>query len=208
MSFADVERVMKKTSKNGQILGIRCSPVEEDDPPWRKLPSGKSRYNPKIPNLPERIEVVIANRIYVKTEKIPSVLLNQIKQLASFQNPEFYKRQSMRLSTFATPRVICCAEILDGYLSIPRGCVEDVNSLMDEYGIQMDIRDERVLGKKVKWNFCGELTEEQEEISRKILKHEAGVLVLPPGSGKTVLAIHDISKRKKNTLILYKELVN
>ena len=202
MSFSDIERLLKLTKKNGQILGIRCSPACEDDPPWMKLPSGRSRYKPKILNLPERIEVVIANRIYVKTKKIPSVLLNQIKQLASFQNPEFYKRQSMRLSTFATPRVICCAEILDGYLSIPRGCLEDINCLMDEYGIQIDIRDERVIGKKVKWDFCGELNGEQEKISRKILKHETGVLVLPPGSGKTVLAIHAISKRKKNTLIL------
>jgi len=202
MSFADVERVMKKTSKNGQILGIRCSPVEEDDPPWMKLPSGKSRYKPKIFDLPERVEVVIANRVYVKIEKIPSILLSQIKQLAAFQNPEFYKRQSMRLSTFTTPRVVCCAEILDEYLSIPRGCLEDINCLMDEYGIQIDIRDERVIGKKVKWDFCGELNGEQEKISRKMLKHETGVLVLPPGSGKTVLAIHAITKRKKNTLIL------
>jgi superfamily II DNA or RNA helicase len=40
------------------------------------------------------------------TEKgLPSPLLNKIKRLTAFQNPEFYKKQSMRLSTALTPRV-------------------------------------------------------------------------------------------------------
>jgi hypothetical protein len=33
-----------------------------------------------------------------------------LNRLAAFQNPEFYKAQSMRLPTFDKPRVICCAE--------------------------------------------------------------------------------------------------
>ncbi|MBU0571602.1 MAG: restriction endonuclease subunit R, partial [Candidatus Omnitrophica bacterium] len=174
MTFIDVEKVVEEASKNGQILGFRRSSVKEEDPPWMKLPSGKSKYKTKILDLPERIEAVIADRIYIKTEGTPPVLLSQIKQLAAFQNPEFYKRQNMRLSTFATPRIICCAEILDGYLSIPRGCLEDIVCLMDEYGIKIDVRNEKVTGKKGKWNFCGKLSKEQARISKKILKHETG----------------------------------
>jgi superfamily II DNA or RNA helicase len=130
------------------------------------------------------------------------VLLNQIKQLAAFQNPEFYKRQNMRLSTFLTPRVICCSEIRDGYLSIPRGCLQDVSSLLNEYGIKLDMKDERTMGRKAKFKFYGELDKEQKVASRKILKNEIGVFVAPPGTGKTIIAIHAIARRKTNTLIL------
>ena len=202
VALADIEKIIEKISKNGPFLGIRSSPTEQDDPPWMRLPSGKSRYKPKISNLPERVDIVLSNRVYLETEKIPSALLNQVKQLAAFQNPEFYKRQKMRLSTAVTPRVICCAEVTGGYLSIPRGCLEDFLSLMCEYGVKVTVRDRRKKGRKNIFNFLGELTCEQETISKKIIKHETGILVLPPGSGKTVLAVHILAKRKTNTLIL------
>ncbi len=202
MTLRNAERFSKEASRAGQIVGLRMSPVSENDPPWMRLPSGKRRYRSVIKDLPERLELVIANRIYIKTDGLPSVLLNQIKQLAAFQNPEFYKRQNMRLSTFLTPRVISCSEILDDYLSIPRGCFEDVSCLLDEYGIKVDIKDERVAGKKAKFKFYGELDKEQKAACRKILKSEIGILVAPSGMGKTVMAIHAIAKRKTNTLIL------
>lgn len=202
MSLRHVERISKEASRKGQITGVRISPVDENDPPWMRLPSGKQRYKPVVKNLPDRVKLVIANRIYVKTDNLPSVLLNQIKQLAAFQNPEFYRRQSMRLSTFLTPRVICCSEILDSYLCIPRGCLEDIFYLMNEYGIKVDMKDERTQGRKVKFKFYGSLNKEQQIASRKILKNEMGVVVAPSGVGKTVLGIYAIAKRKTNTLIL------
>lgn len=202
MSFNDVDKITNEAYKKGQIISARMSPVEEDDPPWMRLPSGKEKYKPVIKDLPDKIELVIANRIYIKAEGISSVLLNQIKQLAAFQNPEFYKRQNMRLSTFLIPRVICCSEILDGYLSLPRGCLEEVCFIMEEYGIKIDIKDERFAGKKTKFKFKGSLTKEQRVAVRKMMKKDIGILVAPPGMGKTVMAINAIAKRKTNTLIL------
>ena len=203
MSVIAVEKISKRAPKNGQIVGVRISPIDENDSPWMRLPSGKRRYKPVIKDLPDKIALVLANRIYIKTDSLPSAFLNQAKQLAAFQNPEFYKRQSLRLSTFLTPRVISCSEILDGYLSIPRGCLEDVIGLMNEYGIGIDIKDERTTGKKVRFKFYGSLNnKKQQSAFRKILKKEFGVLPAHSAFGKTVLAIHAITKRKTNTLIL------
>ena len=200
--YKDVERITGEASKSNQIIGVRMSPVDEDDPPWMQLPSGKKRFKTNIADRLLQVELVVANRVYIKTESVPSVLLNQLKRLAAFQNPEFYKRQNMRFSTHATPRVICCAEIVDGYLSLPRGCLGDVIVVMEEYGIQVEQRDERVAGKKIKSKFNGQLTRVQQNLARKVLKHDVGILVTPPGVGKTVMAIHAIAKRKTNVLIL------
>jgi hypothetical protein len=41
----------------------------------------------------------------VEKEGLPSAMLNQLMRLAA-QNPEFYRSQAMRLSTFGKPRVI------------------------------------------------------------------------------------------------------
>lgn len=202
MSYKDVEKIAGEASKSNQVIGVRMSPVDEDDPPWMQLPSGKKRFKTNIADLPSRVEIVVANRVYIKTESVPSVFLNQLKRLAAFQNPEFYKRQNMRFSTHATPRVICCAEIVDGYLSLPRGCLEDVIAMMEEYGVEVKQKDERVAGKRIKIKFNGQLTRMQQNLAKKVLKHDVGILVAPPGVGKTVMAINIIAKRKTNVLVL------
>lgn len=202
MSFRDVGALVDEASKTGQIIAVRQSPVEENDEPWMRLPSGKRRFKVDINELPEVLDAVLANRLYIKIEKGPSVLFNQLKHLAAFQNPEFYRKQKMRFSTHATPRVICCAEIIDGYLSLPRGCLNDVKALLSEYGVRLNVNDKRFAGRKANFIFSGTLTDEQKKALKEILKSDLGVFVAPPGIGKTVLALATVAKRKTNTLIL------
>jgi superfamily II DNA or RNA helicase len=202
ISVDEAQHLANSASAQGKVIGVRVSPTEETDPPWLRLPSGKKRYLPQINNLPESIELTLANRIYIKTDILPSVLLNQLKRLAAFQNPEFYRRQSLRLSISLTPRVICCSEVTDGYLSLPRGCLDDIVCVLNEYSIKAEIKDNRVLGITRRFRFHGKLTKEQKSAARQILTHEIGVLSAPPGTGKTILAIYAIAKRKTNTLIL------
>jgi len=202
MPVNEAHRLGENAAIEGKIIGVRISPTEETDLPWLRLPSGKKRYLPIVGNLPESVELTIANRVYIKTDILPSVLLNQLKRLAAFQNPEFYRRQSIRLSTSLTPRVICCSEITDGYLSLPRGCLDDICCVLSEYGIKTNIKDERTTGKAKRFGFHGKLTKEQKAATRKILSSENGVLSAPPGTGKTVIAIYALAKRKTNTLVL------
>lgn len=68
--------------------------------------------------MPARVSAVLAQRLFVAKEGIPSTLLNQIKRLAAFQNPEFYKKQSMRLSTATTPRVIASYAITQVFTAV------------------------------------------------------------------------------------------
>ena len=202
MSYSQVETIAEQAVKTGQVVAARQSPVEEDDEPWMRLPSGKKRFKVDVKELPKVIDAVLGNRIYIKTGQGPSILYNQLKHLAAFQNPEFYKKQRMRFSTHATPRVICCAEIVDGYLALPRGCLEDAQALLKEYDIKLNIEDKRITGNKINFDFDGTLNEEQEKALERVLDVDFGVFVAPPGTGKTVLAIAAITKRKTNVLIL------
>ncbi|MBF0571705.1 MAG: DEAD/DEAH box helicase family protein [Candidatus Omnitrophica bacterium] len=202
MSYKEVEEKAEQAIKTGQVIAARPSPVQEDDEPWMRLPSGKKRFKVDVKDLPQSIDAVLANRIYIKTGQGPSVLYNQLKHLAAFQNPEFYKKQRMRFSTHATPRVICCAEIIDGYLALPRGCLEDAQALLKGYDVKLNIEDKRVAGLETNFDFDGTLNEEQEEALEGVLEVDFGVFVAPPGTGKTVLAIAAIAKRKTNVLVL------
>jgi hypothetical protein len=105
---ATVERIAADATVAGTILGVRTAETADDDEdamPWTRPPSGSPRVR-RVPGpIPARVSAVLAQRLFIAKDGVPSPLLNQIKRLAAFQNPEFYKRQSMRLSTANTPRV-------------------------------------------------------------------------------------------------------
>jgi len=202
MSVSEVQAIAESAAKTGAILDVRRSPIDEQDEPWNRLPSGKSPPVVKIDNPPASIEAVLANRIYIKTGQCPSVLLNRLKRLAAFQNPEFYKKQKMRFSTHATPRIICCSEIVNDYLSLPRGCLDDLRTVLKEHRIGLNLKDERNSGEAADFIFHCKLTEPQAQALKDVLATDFGVFVAPPGAGKTVLAIAAITHRKTNVLIL------
>ena len=125
-----------------------------------------------------------------------------LKRLASFQNPEFYKRQAARLSTATTPRIVSCAEDLPRHLALPRGCVDDAAKLLESMDSSLEIEDRRHSGRAIKARFRGTPTELQSNAVRALLAHDQGVLVAPPGVGKTVAGILLIAERARNALVL------
>lgn len=202
MSLKDVQSFAEDAISSKDIFEISTCQSEEDIQPWERTISFKKNLARLNCKLPEIVSVVLANRLYIRRDGLPSQLLIRIKRLASFQNPEFYRKQGMRLSTARTPRIICCAEDIDDYLAIPRGCLDDMRLFFSENKISLDIQDRRFEGNRHEFNFTGGLTEDQEKAYNELLKHETGVFVAPPGIGKTVIGIRLISERKTNTLIL------
>jgi superfamily II DNA or RNA helicase len=202
---AHVESLVQDAARRGQIMGVRSAGLDDEAEhaaPWTRPPSG-TRQAPVIPGpLPPEVRAVLAQRLFVAKAGLPSPLLNQIKRLAAFQNPEFYKKQRMRLSTAGTPRVIACAEEFPEHLALPRGCRPDLEALLQQHGAHLVIDDQRTDGDPLDVRFHGELTRLQEEAACALLRHETGVFVGPPGVGKTVLGVYLAAQRRRSTLVL------
>jgi superfamily II DNA or RNA helicase len=129
-------------------------------------------------------------------------MLNELKRLAAFQNPEFYKKQSMRLSTAMTPRVISCAQDHAEHVALPRGCLDEATDLLREHGSTLRVRDERAVGAPADLSFRGTLTAAQRSAVDAMLAHDTGIFVAPPGSGKTVVGAYLAASRNTSTLVL------
>jgi len=140
--------------------------------------------------------------LFVEKAGLASPLLDQIKRLAAFQNPEFYKKQSMRLSTAMTPRVINCAQDLPQHVALPRGCRSELEGLLRGHGVGLDVEDQRAGGTTLDLRFQGTLTAVQEQAARALVAHDTGVFVAPPGVGKTVIGTYLVATRACSTLIL------
>ena len=164
-----------------------------------------------IQDSPKELDIILANRLYLPISQLSNPLIAQLKKLASFSNPKFFKAQGLRLSTNGIARFICLAEIDNGYLSLPRGCMDDVNDICSKFGINLKIKDKRFEGQELKEVvFVGSLRSAQSKAIDKLLQHDNGVLHAPTAFGKTVTAIGLICRRNINTLVLVhnKQLVD
>jgi DNA primase small subunit len=153
-------------------------------------------------DFPKKITLIRANMLYIPLAGIPAKCVNLFKRIAAFRNPEFYKKQGMRLSTYNIPRVISCSELYDDYLALPRGCEDAVSHLLTQHGVQITISDKTNHGQSIDVLFKGELREEQQSAMQAMLEHNIGTLSAATAFGKTVFAIAMIAERRVNTLIL------
>jgi len=124
-----------------------------------------------------------------------------------FANPVFYERQRLRLSTGRVPRVIACAEEHLEHVALPRGCLDDLQVLLHEHGIELVLDDRRQRGAQMETRFLGTLSLEQQVAVDALCSYETGVLVAPPGAGKTVIAASMIARRGSATLVPTRALV-
>ena len=144
----------------------------------------------------------LAGRLELDVAGLALGLVDRLRRTAAFANPMFFERERARLSTHKTPRVIACHELCGGRLLLPRGCLDGVRNELDEAGVTLVIEDDRVEGDAIEARFAGSLSADQERAVDALARHETGVLVAPPGSGKTVMAVGLIARRACRTLVL------
>jgi hypothetical protein len=190
--------VLTLTSKLGQGNELGVLKIDEDEPkPWET-----TKVKLLKTDFPRQIEIVKSNMLFVPKAGISERALNQLKRLAAFKNPEFYKNQAMRMPTYNKSRIICCADDTADYLCLPRGCEQDLRAVFDEQGMDVICLDKTNHGKRIDVAFNGNLRDKQPQAVDRLLEHDIGVLSGTTAFGKTVVAIKLIAERKVNTLII------
>ena len=203
MTQGQVEQLFNGDQDESEITGVRAVVLDEtENEPWKLLPSRKYQEPTITGALPDQINLVINNQIYVEKEGLPAPLKNRFIRLAAFQNPEFYKTQAMHLSIFGKPRIISCCEEYPKHLALPRGCYEELMQLLEELKIQPSIQDERESGQPISATFLGILRTEQQRAADQLLRHDNGVLSASTAFGKTVIGAWMIAQRKVNTIVI------
>jgi superfamily II DNA or RNA helicase/very-short-patch-repair endonuclease len=198
-----VETIVGRAEAADRIIGVRYAPAEEGEgEPWAMPPSRRRKEHPITGPVPEKLELVLADEIYIAKDALPPGLRNRLLRLAAFQNPEFYRAQAMRLPTYDKPRIIACAEDHPSHISLPRGCLQDVKQLLSKLGITPSVRDERFGGRPLTTEFRGTLRPDQLVAATAMAGHDTGVLSASTAFGKTVVAAWLIAQRRVNTLVL------
>jgi superfamily II DNA or RNA helicase len=163
-------------------------------------PAGSTKTQPQLRPV---IHARLGAGIRLEQSELTPAFLATLKHAASMKNPLFYERQRLRLSTWDLPQFLrSFEETLDGGLILPRGMADKVVSLAELAGSRLDITDERGQGEVREFTLAATLTDAQRQAAETLASHDLGVLVAPPGAGKTVIACAVIAAHHAATLVL------
>ena len=197
----DIDILIQNATKQNEILPVtyNLEETEDETKPWER----KSAILPVINEpLPQKIEIILADQLYVNHTGLPPILRNRILRLASFANPEFYSAQRMRLPTWNKPHILYCYEFFPEHIGLPVGCLNNLTEILEHYQIKPELQNKQCKGQSINVQFTGELRDEQKEAVQKLLANQMGIISASTAFGKTVVALKIIAERKVNTLIL------
>jgi hypothetical protein len=72
---AAIEAIAKEAARTGQVVGVRCAELIEDEEtaaPWSRAPSGRPRPTRVKGPLPSEVSAVLAQRLFVDKSGLPS----------------------------------------------------------------------------------------------------------------------------------------
>ena len=135
-------------------------------------------------------------------EQIPFSVINFLKENLNFFNSEYLVRRRMGKSVFGVEKYFKLIEESNDDIFIPRGFLTKLMSFLNENKIAYVINDQRPHFKNVKFSSNITLRTEQCYAVEEALKNDSGVIVSPSGSGKTIIGLEVVAKRKLPALIL------
>ncbi|MFN8847555.1 MAG: TOTE conflict system archaeo-eukaryotic primase domain-containing protein [Bdellovibrionales bacterium] len=199
LSWANVQQILnQQTQENSdQLIHFEDIAVASAE---KALDAGRRKVIAGC--YPGNIEIQCGAQLSIKLDRLPSEIIAAFKRTATFANPKFFELERMRFSTWKTPRFIFCGELQPDHLILPRGSLDTCLEIAKKAGSSVVLSDLKPQFKKLKVSFSGELSSSQKKAVAQICTQEIGVLVAPPGAGKTVMGCNIIAKRKVSTLIL------
>jgi len=155
---------------------------------------------PKLYN--EKLTIRLANDIKINRNAISTPLINFLKEELNFLNSEFSIKKKMGKSAFGTERYFKLIEENENEVIIPRGFIGKIIRFCRGNNIEYNFKDERKKLKEVSFLFNALLREHQQIVIDTIAKKDLGVIVAPPGSGKTIVGLKIIAEKKQPALIV------
>jgi len=139
----------------------------------------------------------------LRLKGLPPELKQALMEKLEFPNPKWLENERMGRWNRGTPRVLKFYDKVgaDG-LWIPRGCLRQVLLMCRRMGIDSRLDDRRRSLPPVDFSFRGELRAFQETAVERMLARDFGTLSAPTGSGKTVMALNMVARRRQPAIVI------
>lgn len=149
-----------------------------------------------------KLSITLQQNILIQRDGLTTPLINFLKEELNFANSEFFIKKKSGKNTFGTERYFKLVEETENEIIIPRGFIGKLLRFCKEQNLEFDFQDNRKLKEEIPYSFNATLRNHQEKVIETISKKDFGVIVSPPGSGKTIMGLKIIADKKQPALIV------
>lgn len=149
-----------------------------------------------------KLAIVLRNEIHISRIGLPVSLVAFLKEELNFANNEYQVKKNINKNTFGVKRYFKLLNETSESISVPRGFIGRLLRFCKEQQIEYILEDQRKKAEPVNFKGSIVLREYQLPAQQAATKKDFGVIVAPPGSGKTVLSLAIIKDKQQPALIL------
>jgi len=140
--------------------------------------------------------------VKISRDGMTTPLINFLKEELNFANAEYIIKNKIGRITFGTERYFKFVEETENEIIVPRGFVGKLIRFCRDNKIEHDFIDKRKKKIVISYAFNAQLRVHQQPVIENIPRKDLGIIVAPPGSGKTIVALKIISEKQQPTLII------
>ncbi len=148
------------------------------------------------------LKISVCQNITLNKSQLDGALISYLKEELNFLNTEYLTKKRLGMSLYQVQKYFRLIDESDKTISLPRGFLSRLLKFLYENGIkyEVDFMTPKLSSSKFKSNI--KLTYQQEQIVVVAMAEKQGVIVAPPGSGKTMIGMELIARHQKPTLVL------
>lgn len=150
----------------------------------------------------KKIHILVDGLLHLKKSELPTIVVTFIKETLNIFNKEFASKKRLGMSAFGIEQYFNLTHDEGGEATLPRGFLENLKTFLDENNISYSVTYNYKEHETTNYKSIISLHEEQAKLLNEITTHTNGIIVAPPGSGKTIMALELIARLKIPALIL------
>ncbi|MBA4320268.1 MAG: restriction endonuclease subunit R [Flavobacterium sp.] len=178
---------------------IRIHSISDLDKVYEKIFTISVTENPS--DSTSSIQIVLDGNIILNRNELAKQIINFIKEELNIFNKEYGVKKRLGKSTFGIERYFHLIEEIDDKVILPRGFLLQFTDFLDVKNISYKIKQTKSNLEEISFSNLIDLKNEQKDMISQMLKQTNGILVAPPGSGKTIMALEIITRLKLPAII-------
>ena len=161
-----------------------------------------NRNQPPLKTSGKGIQIFLNNKITISRDNLPSELVLFLRENLKVNNPNFYIREATGQNTYGIASSATLLEEQTDRIMLPRGYIGALLRYCKAHRQEYQLTDQRTKLPEVQYEPKGQLYDFQQPALAITDKKEMGVIVAPPGSGKTIIGLSIIAQKKQPALII------
>lgn len=154
-----------------------------------------------IPNS-KKLQISLKNSISINRRGLTPSTINFLKEHLNFFNTDYAIKRNTGRNTWKTERYFKLIDEKENSIEIPKGFIGKLIRFCKKEQIDYTFSDYRKHLEHVEFSSSIQLLKHQYQLIEMASKKDFGIIVAPPGSGKTIVGLKIIEQKKQPALII------